>query len=152
MTITLESLEVEQNRLAEMIAAFKRQSASTEYQIQAAHIVLAPGEQYAGVILGKDGAPDHHLILLPSDTDDVNWQDAKAWAAEQGGELPTRREQSLLFANLKSEFETTWYWSSEQHEKESGWAWYQYFSYGYQFTSTQSSALRARAVRRLILQ
>jgi hypothetical protein len=29
--------------------------------------ILKKGEVYAGIILGKEGDPDHHLILLPSD-------------------------------------------------------------------------------------
>lgn len=57
---------------------------------------LKPNELYAGIILGKDGAPDHHLILLPGKADDVNFKKAGDWAKSIGGELPTRREQSLM--------------------------------------------------------
>ena len=28
---------------------------------------LAPGEIYAGLILGKDGQHDYHVVLLPDD-------------------------------------------------------------------------------------
>ena len=35
--------------------------------------MLKAGEQYAGIILGKNGDPDHHLILLPGEADSVNW-------------------------------------------------------------------------------
>jgi hypothetical protein len=45
----------------------------------------------------------------------------------QGGELPTRQEQSLLYANLKAEFQPDWYWSSEQTHSDSSFAWLQYF-------------------------
>nr|WP_245163584.1 DUF1566 domain-containing protein [Burkholderia latens] len=107
------------------------------------------GEKYAGVILDENQRPIHHLILLPGDAKDLTWDEAKAWAVEKGGELPTRREQSLLFANLKDEFESAWYWSGERHESNSGWAWYQLFSHGSQFYDGQSTRLRARAVRRL---
>ena len=62
---------------------------------------LKPGEVYAGIILGKNGDPDHHLVLLPGALHDVNWTDATRWAESIGGELPTRREQALLFANTK---------------------------------------------------
>ncbi|MCA3196747.1 MAG: DUF1566 domain-containing protein, partial [Cupriavidus sp.] len=72
------------------------------------------------------------------------------WADEQQGSLPTRREQSLLFANLKSEFDERAYWSGEKHAENAGWAWYQTFDYGTQDTLTQSRELRARAVRRFI--
>ena len=77
-------------------------------------------------------------------------------ASKQGGDsvasLPTRREQALLYANLKEEFEDRAYWSCEAHESESGWAWYQYFSDGYQHYDGRGRELRARAVRRLPIQ
>jgi hypothetical protein len=46
---------------------------------------LKEGEQYAGLILGKEGAPDHHLILLPGDAEDVTWAAARQWAACRPG-------------------------------------------------------------------
>jgi hypothetical protein len=150
MTITLEAIEAQQNRITEMIAAFRAQPSATEYHVDAVTIPLAPGERYAGIVLGEDGAPAHHLILLPGDADDVSWSAAKEWATEQGGELPTRREQALLFANLKGEFEERAYWSAEEHESESGWAWYQDFGNGHQYYDPQYGAFRARAVRRFI--
>ena len=120
---------------------------------------LKGDEQYAGIILGKDGSPDHHLILLPGETESVTWAKAKEWAAGAAGELPTRREQSLLFANLKDQFQPGWYWSSAQraarsaqHAAYSDYAWSQYFYYGFQNYLTKSAKLRARAVRRLIIQ
>lgn len=112
---------------------------------------LKAGELYAGIILGKDGAPDHHLILLPGKADDVNWADAQAFAAAAGGELPTRREQSLLYANLKEEFEPRWYWSCEQHASNSGCAWRQYFGGGDQDYYGKDCGFRARAVRRSVI-
>ncbi|MBN6211467.1 DUF1566 domain-containing protein [Ralstonia pickettii] len=150
MTITLQAIKAEHNKVAEMIAAFEKQ-ATSEYRVAGGTIQLNPGERYAGLILGKDGEPDHHVILLPGDEAELNWDDAKKWAKDQGGELPSRREQSLLYANLKEEFQGTWYWSSEAHERESGWAWYQVFNGGYQDITRQGHELRARAVRRLIL-
>ena len=113
--------------------------------------VLKAGEHYAGIILGKDGEPDHHLILLPGEADSVTWEKAKEFAAKVGGELPTRREQSLLFANIKEQFQPRWYWSGEQHVSLSDYAWSQYFDNGYQGTSHKGSNYRARAVRRLVI-
>ncbi|NPT36224.1 DUF1566 domain-containing protein [Paraburkholderia xenovorans] len=101
------------------------------------------------MILDESRKPDYHLILLPCEAEKINWADAGKWAAERGGVLPTRREQSLLFANLKGEFQSSWYWSGQQHEKESGWAWYQGFDYGGQYYGRKRYELRARAVRRL---
>lgn len=157
MTTTLAAIEAAQSKLADdharitaMIDEFKKLPRATEYRVDAVTIPLAAGEHCAGPILDEDGAPSHYLILLPGEAESVNWADAKAWAAEQGGELPTRREQSLLFANLKGEFESAWYWSGEQHEEESGWAWCQHFGYGNQHDTLQDDELRARAVRRFI--
>lgn len=33
---------------------------------------LNEGEHYAGLILGKDGEADYHLILLPGEANDIN--------------------------------------------------------------------------------
>jgi hypothetical protein len=113
--------------------------------------ILKKGEHYAGIILGKDGAPDYHLILLPGQANDVTLQQAQEFATKTGGELPTRREQSLLYANLKEEFQERWYWSGEQHAVYSVYAWYQDFSYGYQDSNRKNDDYRARAVRRINL-
>lgn len=106
---------------------------------------LAPGERYAGIVTGKEGEAPYHLILLPGEAEDITWPNAKAW-----GELPTRREQALLFANLKEEFEECAYWSAEQHVPGSSCAWYQNFHYGFQDCTSTASKLRARAVRRSV--
>jgi hypothetical protein len=110
---------------------------------------LKEGEQYAGLILGKDGAPDHHLILLPGDAEDVTWAAARQWATMAGGELPTRRELSLLFANLKDQFHRVWYWSSEPSELRSQLVWGQNFTSGIQTMYGRPFHGRARAVRRV---
>ncbi len=113
---------------------------------------LNEGETYAGLILKEDGTPSHHLVLLSGDNDDATWEEQKEWAKSIGGELPTRQEQALLYANCKKHFKGTWYWSGEEHATESGWAWYQYFTSGYQCNLRKDRALRARAVRRLPIQ
>ena len=112
---------------------------------------LNAGEIYAGIILGKNGQPDQHLILLPGQADDVTFQQAQEFATKAGGELPTRREQSLLYANLKEEFENRRYWSGEQHAAGSDYAWYQLFTNGHQHISREDGKLRARAVRRVAI-
>lgn len=151
-TITLESIKAEHAKLADLIAAFEKQQEPSALYFPEATINLAPGEHYAGIVMGKDGEPSHHLVLLPGQADDITWEKAMEWASKQGGDsvasLPTRREQALLYANLKEEFEERAYWSCEAHESESGWAWYQGFNYGYQDSHHRSNELRARAVRR----
>lgn len=111
--------------------------------------ILKAGEHYAGIILGKDCEPDHHLILLPDDAESVTWEKAKEFAVKAGGELPTRREQSLLFANLKEQFQPRWYWSGEQHVSD--YAWIQYFGHGCQGGYRKGYDYRVRAVRRVLI-
>lgn len=111
---------------------------------------LKPGEIYVGIILDSGG--DYHLILLPCEANRVDWEYACAWAKVQGGGLPTRREQSLLFANAKENFKTYWYWSGNQHAANSDYVWVQYFVNGSQINITKSLKGRARAVRRIYLE
>jgi hypothetical protein len=113
---------------------------------------LKTGEVYAGMILGANGEADHHLVLLPGEAEKITWEDAKEFAAKLGGELPSRREQALLYANLKHEFKPSWYWSGTQHAAVDDCAWLQYFNYGTQDSVYKSASLRARAVRRLVIQ
>ncbi|QYG07154.1 DUF1566 domain-containing protein [Janthinobacterium sp. PAMC25594] len=110
---------------------------------------LQEGEIYAGLILGKDGAADYHLFLQAGEAVDVTWQAAVDWAKKLGHSLPTRREQALLIANLKEQFQPRWYWSGEQYGPSSSYAWGQLFGYGYQDYDLKSYEGRARAVRRL---
>jgi hypothetical protein len=109
---------------------------------------LRDGELYAGLILGKNG-DGHHLVLLPGDAVDVSWPAAREWAIGLGGELPTRRELSLLFANLREQFERAWYWSSEPHETRAQLVWGQNFASGIQTVYGRPFRGHARAVRRL---
>lgn len=113
---------------------------------------LPAGQLNAGLVM-QDGKPSHWLILLPEvPASRLKFQDATAWAESIGGELPTRQEQSLLFANLKDQFEADWYWSGEEYKSGSGYAWYQGFNYGYQILNRKGYEFRARAVRRIVIQ
>lgn len=150
MTITLEALKQEHDKLGQMIATFAA-SQPTTYSVPAAAIELAAGERYAGIVLGDDGKPLHHLILLPGEADDIEWAEAGDWAQNAGGALPTRQEQALLYANLKGQFQAAAYWSSEQPASNSDYAWYQSFSHGHQYDNYKGAEVRARAVRRLVI-
>ena len=111
---------------------------------------LEAGETYVATLFDAANGKGYHLILLPGDNDDANWDEQTAWAHSIGGELPTRVEQSLLFAQCKSLFKEKAYWSNDG--PESGWAWYQGFGSGDQDGIIRSNELRARAVRRLPIQ
>lgn len=119
------------------------------FSLPAAEITLQLGEHYAGIILGKGGEPDYHLILMANAVAKVEWKDAKDWAKSLGGELPTRREQSLLYVNLKDQFESAFYWSSQPHESEPGFVWCQHFGVDSQCDIHHTKVLCAQAVRRV---
>ena len=150
MTATLETIKAKQAELNSMIKELQRDICPI-YVIPEATLDMKPGERYAGLILDDGGDPSYHLVLLPGEAEGVTWKDAKAFAKSAGGELPTRREQSLLFANLKGQFKEAYYWSGEQHAADSDFAWCQSFNYGYQDDDDTDNELRARAVRRSVI-
>lgn len=115
------------------------------------------GGIYAGVMRGRDGGHDYHLIVGP-DIDASTWGVAMKAAAEisQAGfsdySLPFRAEQALQFANVPELFQKDRYWSCEQPAADSYDAWCQYFGNGNQYHWLQYHYhFRARAVRRLPL-
>lgn len=112
---------------------------------------LKKGEIYAGILL-KDGKPAHHLILLAGHkTEGIKWENAMAWAKAQGGELPTRKEGALLFANAAEQFQPEWYWTQEVHPVNADFAFFQSFYSGNQYNVRKDFAFRARAVRRVAI-
>ncbi|MBK8772243.1 MAG: DUF1566 domain-containing protein [Rhizobiales bacterium] len=113
---------------------------------------LQEGEIYAGIVLGKNGSKDHHLIVLPGTAAPLTWKKACEWATERGGELPTRREQAILYGNRPEAFEKDWYWSAEQPASSSDYAWFQLFHNGLQTYSLKRLKLRVRAVRRVAIE
>jgi len=148
MSVTIEQIEAEHKKLAEMIATLKASQPSL-LLLPESSIELRPGEHYAGILLGDDSQPHQHIVLLPGEIEEADFQKAKEFAAQAGGELPTRREQSLLFANLKQHFQAAWYWSGEEHSASRAWG--QYFLHGNQYYGNKSYEARARAVRRFPL-
>ena len=102
------------------------------------------GGTFAGITTRPDGT-HCAVVLLPGKADDLNWKDAKAWAAEQGGELPTRPVAALLFANVKSKLESEWHWTADEYN--ASYAWFCDFVNGYQGTSHKDDELAAVAVR-----
>jgi len=148
--ITIDDIKARQSELAALIARFEAQaSASRSIEIEGCTIELAAGEHYAGAVLDEAGNHKHHLVLMAARPDgDVTWQQALDWAAAVDGELPTRQEQALLFANCKPHLEAAWHWSSEVYQLAASSAWSCYFGYGNQDTSHKSWQGRAVAVRR----
>ena len=147
-TITLESIQARQTELAAMIAAFAASGERT-INVPATTIEPRPGEHYAGVVLHDDGTPSHHLVLMAARPGErLAWQDAKGWAAEVGGALPTRREQSLIYAHCRAHVEHEWHWSSETYEGDASYAWCCGFLDGTQYLLRKSFEACAVAIRR----
>jgi hypothetical protein len=114
---------------------------------------LKKDELYAGLILGDKDDPDHHLVMLPLYKDaSMTWKNAMAAAKKAGARLPTRREASLLFANLKQHFQPAWYWTCEQHAGYDDYAWCQLFGYGRQGNCPKSDNYRVVLVRSIAIQ
>ncbi|MBK8916398.1 MAG: DUF1566 domain-containing protein [Phycisphaerales bacterium] len=73
-------------------------------------------------------------MLLPAESPGVTWQEAIDWAKSVGGELPTRFEAALLYANVRDKIDPDyWYWTGTPLAGDERYAWGQYFSYGYQY-------------------
>lgn len=147
MSITLEHIEAEQAKVSEMIAKFKANQ-PRQFHLPAMKLDLAAGEECAGLVLTNEGKPSHYLILLPNEADGVTFKEATDWAKKQGGDLPSRDEQALLFANLKTHFKQEYYWSGIEHPTPEGFAFVQYFGNGSQYGDVKGNKFRARAVRR----
>ena len=144
----IKRIEAQMADLQSQINALK--ASALTVKIPAVEIQLAEGERLAGAIHNDDGTVAHYVILLPGD-ESKDFADANEWAKSLGAELPSRREQALLYANLKGEFQSAYYWSSEQHSGHSDYAWVQSFGSGYQYCHHESSKYRCRAVRRLFI-
>ena len=71
------------------------------------------GGVFAGLTTQKDGT-HCAVVLLPGKGYGLKWSDAKAWATEQGGELPNRSVAALLFANVKDQLIPEGHWAADE--------------------------------------
>lgn len=113
--------------------------------------ILAEGETYVATLIDAIAQTGYHLILLPGDADDADFETQIAWAKSQGGDLPTRVEQALLWEKQRDQFKKDWYWSNEKYDGDASYAWNQYFNYGTQSSLHITLQFRARAVRRSVI-
>jgi len=111
---------------------------------------LAKGEVWICGLVGIDDKVTH-TILLPGESKNLNHQAAMAWAKKQGGDLPDRVEQAVMFRDHRKIFQQHAYWSNTTHAYFSGDAWYQNFYDGLQSNWRKDYKLLARAVRRVML-
>jgi Protein of unknown function (DUF1566) len=68
--------------------------------------------------------------------------------------IPSRLELLVAFGELDGlkVFGRAWYWSSTQYASDDDYAWCQNFTSGYQSLNHEDNELRARAVRRLVIE
>jgi len=102
------------------------------------------GGTFAGLTTTKDGT-HCAVVLLSGKAEDLTWEAAKAWAAEQGGELPTRPVAALLFANVQPALSPEWHWTADEYY--ASYAWDCNFNDGGQIISHKGYELSAVAVR-----
>lgn len=102
------------------------------------------GGAFAGITTQPDGT-HVAVVLLPGRGEDLTHAKATTWAAEQGGQLPTRPVAALLFANIKSLLQPEWNWCQETFGASC--AWICYFGDGYQHDGRKSFEGSAVAVR-----
>lgn len=74
---------------------------------------LHPGDVYAGITTGADGAP-YHLILLPGDARVTSIDEAENFAMSLGGELPTYAELTILCKRMQDQFQPSLYYTCEK--------------------------------------
>ncbi len=146
MTITLDQIKTEQNRLSALIAAFEQLPAP--YLPEG--VTLSAGEKFLCSITRPDGKTCH-TILLPIEFAAGNWANQMERAKAIDGDLPNRTEQALLLECMPEEFKKEAYWSNTQHASASDFAWYQNFDDGTQYDTHKNNDLRARAVRRSVI-
>lgn len=111
---------------------------------------LNEGEHLAGLCM-IDGKTNHWLILLPATPDkNLTWRAAMDWAKSVGGELPSRFEAALIFANLRDKVDLdNWHWTATPYAGDKRYAWMQFFGNGTQLNDHKGFASRAVAVRRV---
>lgn len=103
------------------------------------------GGIFAGLTTKTDGT-HCAVVLLPGKGSGLRWSDAKAWATEQGGELPSRPVAALLFATVKDRLGPEWHWTSDELR---AYAWRCYFYGGgqhYGHKSYEGSAIAVRLI------
>jgi len=147
--MNIETIKAKQAELEKLIEQLQAQAVKI-IKIKPVTIELRPGERYAGAVIDADGNHLHDLILLPQQHGKrMTWDDAKKWAEEVGGALPTRQEQSLIFANCKPHLEGVYHWSCEEYTRNASFAWGCNFNDGYQHGIHKDNGLSAVAVRRV---
>lgn len=109
------------------------------------------GKEEAGAVSDFDGqANTAALVKSKHDHPAAEWAAGLDIDGHADFYLPSRRELRLCWVNVPELFEEGWYWSSTQYSAHI--AWTQRFDGGNQGNFVKDFALRARAVRRLVIE
>ncbi|QTD88788.1 DUF1566 domain-containing protein [Burkholderia anthina] len=108
---------------------------------------LAEGEVYLGGRIDKNGDIEHSVAIGFSN-ERMSLQEQREWAKSLGGVLMNRYEALVIYNEHRDLVKEAAYWTDDEVEWDSAYAWYQSFRYGDQDHYHDSAALRAVAVRR----
>ncbi|CAJ0698625.1 DUF1566 domain-containing protein [Ralstonia holmesii] len=108
---------------------------------------LAEGETYLFGRIDKNGDIEHTVVIAVNN-EALTRDEQREWAKSVGGVLMNRVEAIEIYNEHRDLVEPRAYWTDEDVEWDSAYAWYQFFYYGYQGNNHKSAALRAVAVRR----
>lgn len=118
----------------------------------------ATGKTVKGALSYSDGAANT-AAMAKAGSALAKWVRGLKIGGHTDWYLPSRLEALVLFGELRQVkafddgtpegFNNLWYWTSTQYAGVAGFAWYQSFGHGTQFTTHKGFTLRARAVRRI---
>jgi hypothetical protein len=112
---------------------------------------MRPDEDYAGILLGENGAPDSHLFVSRIKVENSTFQQVLDIAKKHGYRSATLRELGLIRVNQRSQerFKSGAFWSCEQSASYALIAWIQYFYNGVQDPYGKNAKLSGVLVRSL---
>ena len=67
---------------------------------------------FAGITTNPKGQ-HYAVVLLDPQGSNLTHSEAVAWAAANGGELPTRPVAAMVYANLKNLLREKWHWTAD---------------------------------------
>ncbi len=102
------------------------------------------GSIFCGITTNPDGV-HCAVVLLPDQGNELDHQQALAWAEELGATLPTRPVAALLFANALDKLRGEWHWTADTEGAH--YAWLCHFDSGLQSDELNSFKGSAVAIR-----
>ncbi|GAB7525362.1 Lcl C-terminal domain-containing protein [Paraburkholderia sp. 2C] len=109
---------------------------------------LAEGEVYLHGRVNKTGDVEHTVLVAVND-ERLPRELQREWAKSVGGVLFNRVDALVIYNEHRALVKPEWYWTDDDVEWDSGYAWFQNFDDGNQYFYGKNGKLRAVAVRRL---